>query len=744
MASNPSTPYFPSESNAPSSTLPEHMHGLIELATLADMNRFLKESKSADDLTLAGWIQDTFLYDPMDQTTRPIRTPEGFAKLDNAYRRVRSLTNKVQDKWPFLDQNYRAMSTATVRNNSRGEASPGIMFKPERGVLPANDATATATSSTPELQAPSDTYQLGRSRVHGKEPARSEHAPAPLPQKPLTPPKLSQEKDSQTTNITTSQSGELTPADSTVFDGFPERTDEFPALDENLLGESLAGAEEQSDCHRGQGLSHMHDVSINSDLMLLYISNPKQLRGTDGRFQPKALSSIASKKTTQRRVAKASNHLDSRKPGSEMPQTAHSEPANTLDSVSDVPQPSTPFAASLIETTEVTDLPVPDPNVTSQEEEAVRPAIGSSKPRVRFSDITSEDSTPTYALAVESDPILSNLDKLPPNSFKRTTKRKSPPSSQSSPKPIKRGRPSDVKKTPVAADVTSHNGVDAAPAATPTVQPEKIGVTTRRSARRSAATDMEVAAPPQPSVTNYDTAEKTKSSEQTGTLKDVETSNNIQTLKETEALVSHDDDDTMFVVDARPPTTLKEKAEPTPPFKVKKTRAKAVPRVTSPRATRSKTTVAGLEVSPQSTSASADHSLIDLAMDRLIQADAATSQPGPTPAKRKKSQSKSGAPPPISALEASANAATGMPIPSSAASDSMSNWSTLPEEPEIQFYALIFFPSGRTVNIPISTNRMKPEEEQLLVKYAAFIGKKGAARIDLETYREIYFDAKKE
>jgi hypothetical protein len=136
-----SAPYTPSETNASFMMLPTHVDGFIDLKTLADIHRFLGQSASEDDLVLAAWVKDNYLYEPINVDGREIRTTEGFSKLDRAYRRVRSLTNKAQDKWPFFDRAWKTMSSNTVKNNARGEASPGV------SLLGMNNATPDASIS---------------------------------------------------------------------------------------------------------------------------------------------------------------------------------------------------------------------------------------------------------------------------------------------------------------------------------------------------------------------------------------------------------------------------------------------------------------------------------------------------------------------------------------------------------------------------------------------------------------------
>jgi hypothetical protein len=149
MAPPSYTPYNPADHGPPSALLPEEVFGHVDVATLGDITRYLRESESQDDTELATWIQRNYLHGlRKDQSTATIRTPEGFAQLDRAYRRVRSLTNKAQDKWPFFDRNFKQMSTATVRNNARGEAAPGVLFNKNGMRRPSGLGEQPQASST--------------------------------------------------------------------------------------------------------------------------------------------------------------------------------------------------------------------------------------------------------------------------------------------------------------------------------------------------------------------------------------------------------------------------------------------------------------------------------------------------------------------------------------------------------------------------------------------------------------------
>jgi hypothetical protein len=133
MAPKSSIPYNPSDYIASDTLLPEEFFGYVELATLEAIHTVLCNSGSQDDIELGKWTRETYLDKPKNTSgAEPICTAQAFGKLDRAYRRVRSLTGKAQDKWPILDMDFKPMSSATVRNNARGESAPGVMFPIDR------------------------------------------------------------------------------------------------------------------------------------------------------------------------------------------------------------------------------------------------------------------------------------------------------------------------------------------------------------------------------------------------------------------------------------------------------------------------------------------------------------------------------------------------------------------------------------------------------------------------------------
>ncbi len=156
MATITNTLHSMSDSNAAIVELPEHVYGFIDLKTLADIHRYLAESEMEDDILLARWVLENYLFESTGQVGGTIRTTEEFSQLDRAYRRVRSLTNKAQDKWPFFDKNWKEMSSITVRNNARGEIAPGITYSS----LPTAKIEANIVPAIGDVQKPKCEFQI--------------------------------------------------------------------------------------------------------------------------------------------------------------------------------------------------------------------------------------------------------------------------------------------------------------------------------------------------------------------------------------------------------------------------------------------------------------------------------------------------------------------------------------------------------------------------------------------------------
>lgn len=106
--------------------LPEHVDGFIDVEILVDIHECLSESKFDDDRALGVWVKANYLQEPL-QTAHPIRDAEGFVNLDKAYRRARQLTGKAQDKWPFLNKDWKKMSSIVIKNAILGDAAMGTV-----------------------------------------------------------------------------------------------------------------------------------------------------------------------------------------------------------------------------------------------------------------------------------------------------------------------------------------------------------------------------------------------------------------------------------------------------------------------------------------------------------------------------------------------------------------------------------------------------------------------------------------
>ncbi|KAJ4398666.1 hypothetical protein N0V91_010021 [Didymella pomorum] len=118
--------------------LPEHVDGFIDLEILIDIHKCLSESKFEDDRTLGAWVKANYLQGPINpqkESARPIRNSEGFVNLDKAYRRARTLTGKAQDKWPFLNKDWKKLSSTFIKNAILGDVAMSVVrTEPSGGV----------------------------------------------------------------------------------------------------------------------------------------------------------------------------------------------------------------------------------------------------------------------------------------------------------------------------------------------------------------------------------------------------------------------------------------------------------------------------------------------------------------------------------------------------------------------------------------------------------------------------------
>ncbi|KAF3002873.1 hypothetical protein E8E13_000310 [Curvularia kusanoi] len=124
-----------------SGTGESEIKGYVDTEILLDIHKYLCESANSDDAELAAWVKHQYLQEPFREVGRPIHNAEGYAQLNRAYRRVRLLTGKAQDKWPFFHETWKKMSATTVRNASLGVAVIGIPGSAHTGsVLTTSEA----------------------------------------------------------------------------------------------------------------------------------------------------------------------------------------------------------------------------------------------------------------------------------------------------------------------------------------------------------------------------------------------------------------------------------------------------------------------------------------------------------------------------------------------------------------------------------------------------------------------------
>ncbi|KAL1601493.1 hypothetical protein SLS60_006408 [Paraconiothyrium brasiliense] len=126
----------------------------------------LTNVKHDDDKNLAIWIKANYLprdfNGVIDQGGVTINGTEGFAKLYNAYKRVRTLTNRAQDKWPFFDRRWKSMTSAQVTKMATSEDATSSSDASNKPSLKGssvqewigNGSEATADQSQPEVPSP--------------------------------------------------------------------------------------------------------------------------------------------------------------------------------------------------------------------------------------------------------------------------------------------------------------------------------------------------------------------------------------------------------------------------------------------------------------------------------------------------------------------------------------------------------------------------------------------------------------
>lgn len=151
-----------------------HVDGFVDVGTLVDIQKCLSESEKSDDIALARWVKEHYLQEPLFEAGRQIRDTEGFVKLDTAYRRVRQLTGKAQDKWPFFDRTWKKLSSTVVKNAIFGKAAMGtthLVSNGESRGSPMNNSFDGQHGEfrVPDSQTPADDFQITLCRLPSRK-----------------------------------------------------------------------------------------------------------------------------------------------------------------------------------------------------------------------------------------------------------------------------------------------------------------------------------------------------------------------------------------------------------------------------------------------------------------------------------------------------------------------------------------------------------------------------------------------
>ncbi|KAF1831990.1 hypothetical protein BDW02DRAFT_632389 [Decorospora gaudefroyi] len=760
MAPGSNTPYNPADHGPPSTLLPEEMFGHVDVATLADIHGFLSESGLQEDNELGAWIKQNYLYGlKKDQQTATIRTPEGFAQLDRAYRRVRSLTNKAQDKWPFFDRNFKQMSTTTVRNNARGEAAPGVRY-PNDGAQrsssltgPPQDPSDTYKDlSGPQLQVPFSSHKPSRYQAHKQEFPRSvRQTPAPLP--PNLPPKPENGPDSgkqpmpmEQLVLKPSQTPAIAPELPKHTDFFSESAPQTMSLSEPPQSEHSSQSKAASrllvlgtEPEVSQGVDGVvvprsvddavsrgssSGSSAEHDAKPVRDAGGGKVRGPNGRYLPKDNAkdnpSPGPKKTKKwnRRASKSrTNPTEKSGPATESAISEERQPESQ-------PRSSTPaeddnvFAGIQTPSPSTREEPMEDQNA-SKDETVSPPPDTTATPIANSDEAVSAEVEPTLMslLAAEADPVRSNLDRLPPSS-RKANKRKSEPTNQSGPR--KRGKVGRPRK--------SEQGVNLE------VSQEQLlpQMTTRRSTRRSVAAiakespenAAQVQAAPAP-------AKPAKEQQQSEVNKIDEDGDNIMSGVEEDATAG---DEEVQASAAAPTSSSKLPAPSTTDSRLSS--ATPAPELPPPKVS--------------------DSELLDIGLSK-------TGSPSPRPLPHQSSyqsapyQSPYQLPPPTADMgrntKDASNTSDGTSITSAAqatqATASTQNTpatSTNDIEPthppgHVQYIARVTTAKG-IVELPIASEHLDNDEEKMIRKYAEWNAQPGAVHIEYPQFRQIFAFAK--
>ncbi|KAF2826268.1 hypothetical protein CC86DRAFT_370326 [Ophiobolus disseminans] len=765
------TVYAPSSNSAPSMMLPEHVDGYIDLPTLADIHHFLCQSSLEEDQALAAWIKARYLYEPTTEAGREIRSTEGFSKLDRAYRRVRSLTNKAQDKWPFFDRNWKSMSTTAVRNNARGESAPGVSLPGMNSVVHdspmtnGHDSRQAQTSSTLSPFVPFGTKQPNKyqQKSHPRQQAFSLPIPyTPIPLPPTKQVQLESRLGSEKPSLTQEQlepdkslqrersSTQDLPKYADLFSRSESPTSARFASAQDLDSEAVKApceepaempmnATDNSDAPQNGGPSQLSAEDVVQD------AGGGKVRGPNGRYMPKddtARGSRKSRRSIGGARAKASRRsrtaTDIAAP-LDQAETTSSTPANDEDETM-VGVPSTPVQ---LEQSEMEQHDGSEgENVPAAEDAAPAPAtemglssarsLGepssdppidtttngmSIQPSIQpiFLDLDSHppsETTPAYlTLAAEAEAVSSNLDKLPPNAY-RKNKRKSEAAAHQGP-PRKRGRPRkvDVEKN---AEKAAENSIAKEPSTTLedniVVEEEPPSMATRRTTRRSAAGNVNPPTPAKP-----DTPKPTP--------------NKLQQLAE-------DEDETMVDVDGEDATTSHKAPSPAPaqpeeqPVPTSSTKAD----LSTPKKVSQDTDADRSALGLRKTSSSRKRST----RQQHIAEEPAKGMNTLPNGTSKTALRSTIEPTKTLTNEPASDASAGAQLANGTSTNAVA---TLPSPTKVEYLARVHTSTG-IVDIPMSHENLSTEAE-VVQRYAEWMKTQGTMEISFETFKSIFCIAKK-
>ncbi|KAG9195539.1 hypothetical protein G6011_00660 [Alternaria panax] len=732
MVPNPSILYSPADHGAPNSSLPEEVFGHVDLETLANIHRYLCESELQEDIELGTWMWDNYLNGLWNgSSTAEIRTAQAFGKLDRAYRRVRSLTNKAQDKWPFFDRNFKQMSSATVRNNARGEAAPGILYpidglqrKLHLAGQPPNGFTTTNPSSLLELQVPFGTTRPNRYQLH------MQNHPRPIQQTPVPLPSNLSAKSSEPLDFEKRQVALEQPSSSVVsLQNIPKYTaqDLFSESDGQAKPQSksprsdepqIEGASDQymSQIELGASLSAPVGSTVSRRSSSKPIGDPEaealvrdagagKVRGPNGRYLPKDDTALGMKKIKKpkkgRKISRSIRNVSKResstpRSASEEPQAA---PADDEEIFAEVQSPSPPEPSREAEKQHEV-----------QQEASVRPVnsimtappVTVNKQEVGELEVASDSgSIPAYCLAAEAEAVPSNLDRLPPNS-RKSNKRRSEPTLPSGDR--KRGKHGGIvgrpKKSEQRKGQKSHQG-SVSPQQESTIDAkEPPQMITRRATRQSTAADLST------SVSSKPTAK---------TQTDVPADCSTRSLKKSPKaplnsgkLSVRDEDEVIGGVQDHAPATR----ETVSALTLHAIEVSATPSSTLER----------FSLPPQIS----DNQRLSVDLDRInstVPRPASRLQPYQSPYESIPS------PPPSASIakKTTNDGAESIHVPG-----------------HVEYFARITTGSGGTIELPIEEGQFESDEVKMIKKYAKYNAEPGATPVSYMQFRQIFALAKQD